>query len=62
LYEAILGTKLDRRNFQRMILAFGIMNRSEEPRKGGAHKAPYLYSFDIENYQHALTEGFKGGW
>ena len=62
LYEAILGKKLDRRNFQRRILAFGILNRSEEPRKGGAHKAPYLYSFDIENYQHALTEGFKGGW
>ncbi|MFC0515245.1 NUDIX domain-containing protein [Mucilaginibacter angelicae] len=62
LYETILDKKLDRRNFQRRVLGFGILNRSEEPRKGGAHKAPYLYSFDMENYQNALTEGFKGGW
>lgn len=62
LYETILDKKLDRRNFQRRILGFGILNRAEQPRKGGAHKAPYLYSFDLEGYKHALTEGFKGGW
>jgi ADP-ribose pyrophosphatase YjhB (NUDIX family) len=62
LYETILDKKLDRRNFQRRILGFGILNRAEQPRKGGAHKAPYLYSFDLEKYQIALTEGFKGGW
>lgn len=62
LYETILDKKLDRRNFQRRMLSFGILNRSEEPRKGGAHKAPFLYSFDLENYQAALKEGLKGGW
>lgn len=62
LYETILDKKLDRRNFQRRMLGFGILNRSEEPRKGGAHKAPYLYSFDLEKYQSALKEGLKGGW
>jgi ADP-ribose pyrophosphatase YjhB (NUDIX family) len=62
LYETILDKKLDRRNFQRRMLGFGILKRSEQLRKGGAHKAPYLYSFDLENYQAALTEGFKGGW
>lgn len=62
LYETILDKKLDRRNFQRRILGFGILNRLDKPRKGGAHKAPYLYSFDIENYQNALKEGLKGGW
>jgi 8-oxo-dGTP diphosphatase len=62
LYETILDKKLDRRNFQRRMLGFGILNRLEKPRKGGAHKAPYLYSFDLENYKAALTEGFKGGW
>ncbi|HEY4322717.1 MAG TPA: NUDIX domain-containing protein [Mucilaginibacter sp.] len=62
LYETILDKKLDRRNFQRRILGFGILKRSEQPRKGGAHKAPYLYSFDLENYRAALIEGFKGGW
>ncbi len=62
LYETILDKKLDRRNFQRRMLGFGILNRMEQPRKGGAHKAPYLYSFDLENYDAALKEGFKGGW
>jgi len=62
LYETILDKKLDRRNFQRRMLGFGILNRLETPRKGGAHKAPYLYSFDLENYQKALNEGLKGGW
>lgn len=62
LYETILDKKLDRRNFQRRMLAFGILKRSEQLRKGGAHKAPYLYSFDLANYQAALKEGFKGGW
>jgi 8-oxo-dGTP diphosphatase len=62
LYETILDKSLDRRNFQRRMLAFGILKRSDQPRKGGAHKAPYLYSFDLENYEAALREGFKGGW
>jgi len=62
LYETILDKKLDRRNFQRRMLGFGILTRSEHLRKGGAHKAPYLYSFDFENYDAALKEGFKGGW
>ena len=62
LYETILDKKLDRRNFQRRMLGFGILKRSDQPRKGGAHKAPYLYSFDLENYTAALKEGFKGGW
>lgn len=62
LYETILDKKLDRRNFQRRMLGFGILNRLDTIRKGGAHKAPYLYSFDLKNYQDALKEGLKGGW
>jgi ADP-ribose pyrophosphatase YjhB (NUDIX family) len=62
LYETILDKKLDRRNFQRKILGFGILDRQAKPRRGGAHKAPYLYSFNLENYQNALKEGLKGGW
>ncbi|MFD0792964.1 NUDIX domain-containing protein [Mucilaginibacter litoreus] len=62
LYETILDKKLDRRNFQRRILGFGILNKLEQTRKGGAHKAPYLYSFNLQNYQAALREGLQGGW
>jgi ADP-ribose pyrophosphatase YjhB (NUDIX family) len=62
LYETILDKKLDRRNFQRRMLGFGILNKLSQTRKGGAHKAPYLYAFDLENYQAALKEGLKSGW
>jgi 8-oxo-dGTP diphosphatase len=62
LYETILDKKLDRRNFQRRILGFGILNKLEQTRKGGAHKAPYLYSFDLHKYEEALKEGLKSGW
>jgi ADP-ribose pyrophosphatase YjhB (NUDIX family) len=62
LYEVILNRKLDRRNFQRRVLAFGILNRLDEIKKGVAHKAPYLYSFNKEKYQNALKEGLEGGW
>lgn len=62
LYETILDKKLDRRNFQRKILNYGILNHLKEIKKGGAHKAPYLYSFDIKRYQEALRVGLQGGW
>lgn len=62
LYETILGKELDRRNFQRKMLSYGILKSLGETRKGGAHKAPYLYSFDLEQYQKALEEGLEGGW
>jgi len=62
LYETILGKKLDRRNFQRKILAYGILQVLNEKRTGVAHKAPYLYSFHLRNYQKALKLGLEGGW
>lgn len=62
LYEAILGRELDRRNFQRKMLSYKILNPLEERRQGGAHKAPRLYSFNVENYQQALEHGLQGGW
>ncbi|WP_372950566.1 NUDIX hydrolase [Mariniphaga sp.] len=62
LYETILGKKLDRRNFQRKILSYKILNKLDERKKGGAYKAPYLYEFNLENYNKALKEGFSGSW
>lgn len=62
LYETILDKKLDRRNFQRKILSYGILRMLNEKRKGVAHKAPYLYSFHLRKYQKALKEGLNGGW
>lgn len=62
LYETILGKELDRRNFQRKILSYKILNKLDERRKGGAYKSPFLYEFNVENYQKALNEGLSGAW
>jgi 8-oxo-dGTP diphosphatase len=62
LYETILDQKLDRRNFQRKLFSYGILRNLDEKRTGVAHKAPYLYSFDLRQYQKALKLGLKGGW
>jgi 8-oxo-dGTP diphosphatase len=57
LYETILGRSLDPRNFQKKILSLGILDRQKERRKGGAHRSPYLYTFNTEKYQAALDSG-----
>lgn len=62
LYETILGKQLDRRNFQRKMLTYDILERLDERRSGVAHKAPYLYRFNQEKYQQALQQGLQGGW
>ncbi|UKT63984.1 NUDIX hydrolase [Pedobacter mucosus] len=56
LYETILGQKLNRGNFYRKIMRYDILIKLDEPRKGGAHKAPHLYRFDEEKYKKALNE------
>ncbi|MBF2709070.1 NUDIX hydrolase [Flavobacterium soyangense] len=62
LYEIILDKKLNRGNFYRKILRYDILIKLDEIRKGGAHKAPDLYQFDVEKFQLALENGFSEGW
>lgn len=62
LYEIILNKKLNRGNFYRKMTGYDILDKLEESRKGGAHKAPNLYKFNLEKYNLALKNGFKEGW
>lgn len=57
LYEGFLGRHLDRGNFQKKMLKLGIFIRHEKQLLGGAHKAPYLYSFDKPSYEELLEKG-----
>lgn len=45
LYETVLGTSLDRRNFQKRMLDQGFIVRLAERKTGGAHRSPFLYRF-----------------
>jgi ADP-ribose pyrophosphatase YjhB (NUDIX family) len=62
IYETILGRKLDRSNFQRKILGFGILDRKEKHFTGNSHRAPYLYSFNRPAYFKALKDGLNKDW
>lgn len=57
LYETILNRPLDRRNFHRKIMTTGILVRLNEVKAGVAHKAPFLYKFDLTRYNTALKTG-----
>lgn len=48
VHEAILDEKLRRTTFQRKILGMEILQRHEKQFSGKAHKAPYLYSFNLK--------------
>lgn len=54
LYETILGKSLNRGNFYRRIMRFGMLIKQDDQRKGGAHKAPNLYTFDPVKYHESL--------
>lgn len=62
VYEAILGKKLDRRNFRRKMLSYDLVVDTGEKRMGKAHKAPIIYRFDEEKYQLAVERGLKGSF
>jgi 8-oxo-dGTP diphosphatase len=45
VHEAILGTRLDRRNFQKRMLSLGVVERLGQRRTGRPHRSPFLYRF-----------------
>lgn len=57
LYEQILSRSLDRGNFQKKMLKLGFLDRHEKQLSGGAHKAPYLYSFNKRRYKELVEKG-----
>lgn len=59
LYEAILETNLDKRNFRKKILSMNLLIDLEESQEGVAHRPARLYKFDKEKYKKFRSEGFN---
>ena len=59
LYEAILETKLDKRNFRKKILSMKLLIDLNETQEGVAHRPARLYQFDKKRYQQFQAEGFN---
>ena len=58
LYEMVLETPLDRRNFRKKMLSFNLLIDSNEWAKGAPNRAAKLYRFDKQKYEELSKNGF----
>ncbi|MFK8057633.1 MAG: NUDIX domain-containing protein [Saprospiraceae bacterium] len=58
LYETILQRDIDRRNFRRKVLGFGILSETGKTRSEGAGRPATLYRFNEKRYQELVSEGY----
>jgi 8-oxo-dGTP diphosphatase len=59
LYEAVLGTELDKRNFRKKVLGLGLLVPLKEELRDGAHRPAQLYRFDAGKYEKLKKNGFN---
>lgn len=59
LYEAVLDTELDKRNFRKKILSMNLLIDLNETQEGVAHRPAKLYEFDQKKYEQFKSEGFN---
>ena len=59
LYEAVLGTTLDKRNFRKKVLSFGLLVPLKETQMAGRHRPAQLFRFDAEKYEKLKKRGYN---
>lgn len=59
LYQAILETRLDKRNFRKKVLGFGLLVPLKETRMAGRHRPAQLFRFDTDKYEKLRKGGFN---
>ena len=59
LYEAVLQTELDKRNFRKKILSMGPLVPLKETTRSGAHRPAQLFRFDTRKYAALKKRGFN---
>ena len=59
LYEEILETKLDKRNFRKKIISMKLLVDLGETQKAVAHRPAKLYKFDKAKYNELKATGFN---
>lgn len=57
VYEAILGRSLDKRNFRRRVLSYGVLESAQSVRVGAPGRRPSLFRFDRNAYEALLESG-----
>jgi len=59
LYESVLATELDKRNFRKKVLGFGLLIPLKETQMTGRHRPAQLFRFDAGKYEKLKKEGFN---
>ena len=59
LYEVVLETPLDKRNFRKKILSMDLLEETDEIEQDVAHRAARLYRFDRQKYRELTRKGFN---
>src|SRR4051812_24966517 len=59
LYEAILGMELDKRNFRKKVLGFGLLAPLRETQMAGRHRPAQLFQFNADKYEKLKKRGFN---
>ena len=59
LYEAVLETTLDKRNFRKKVLSFGLLTPLKETQMMGRHRPAQLFCFDADKYEKLRKRGFN---
>jgi len=57
LYEAVLGVGLDKRNFRKKVLSFGLLVPLNETQMVGRHRPAQLFCFDADKYERLKRKG-----
>ena len=58
LYESILNTKFDKRNFRKKLSKMELLIKLDEKDKNNVKRAAHLYKFDNKNYKRFVKKGF----
>lgn len=58
LYQSILDKKIDRRNFRKKILSFGILEETNEVQKINSGRPAKLFKFNQKKYRQLEKKGF----
>jgi 8-oxo-dGTP diphosphatase len=61
IYEAVLEKKIDKRNFRKKILRYGLLKELNQKQKGVSHRAATYFKFNKRRYADLKRKGFIFG-
>ena len=61
IYEAVLNKQIDKRNFRKKMLRYGLLQELKQKQKGVSHRAAAYFKFNKRRYENLRKKGFIFG-